>query len=255
MPLRRRDLLIAAGAVGATMVVPRLIGLFKPEFTFEPIPGLPGFRRIAGGSVSSAQAVFAGLDPMSGQETRLWQQVTKDPCRAAFGSGGWDAQTVPVAVFTDYNCPYCPTLSGIVMDLITAGAPISVTWHDFPVLGPRSMDAARAAVAARAQGQYLPVHEHLMRSVLPPGPASLRALADRFEMDAVQFQRDESSLETTQSLDHSRAVATAFGIIGTPSLVVGRTLVVGNIDRDRLGSLIALEQEDAESPCGTYGLG
>ena len=94
-----------------------------------------------------------------------------------------------------------------------------------------------------------------MRSVLPPGPASLRALADRFEMDAVQFQRDESSLETTQSLDHSRAVATAFGIIGTPSLVVGRTLVVGNIDRDRLGSLIALEQEDAESPCGTYGLG
>lgn len=250
MPLRKRDFLIASCAIGATIAVPRLIDVFRPDFAFEPIPGLPGFRRVAGGSLSSAQAVFAGIDPVTKQDERLRQEVDKDPCRAAFGPGEWAEGTVPIAVFTDYNCPYCPTLSNIVMDLIEAGAPISVTWHDLPVLGPRSMAAARAAIAARAQGQYLPVHEHLMRSVLPPGPASLRALSDRFGMNPFQFQRDESSPETTQDIDRSSAVAAAFGIIGTPSLLVGRTLVVGKIDRDRLEKLIAVEQSDSAPPCG-----
>lgn len=252
MPLRRRDLLIAACAVGATMAVPRLIGLFRPEFTFEPIPNLPGFRRIAGGSLSGAQTVFAGIDPATEQDARLWQEVAKDPCRAAFGPGAWTGGTVPVAVFTDYNCPYCPTLSGIVMDLIAASAPISVTWHELPVLGPRSTAAARAAIAARTQGQYLPVHKDLMRSVLPPGPAPLRALADRFGMDPVQFRHDESSSETTQNIDRSNAVAAVFGIMGTPSLLVGRTLVIGKIDRDRLESLIAVERDETERPCGNH---
>ncbi|MDU9004136.1 DsbA family protein [Sedimentitalea todarodis] len=254
MPLRRRDVLIAACAIGATIAVPRVIDLFRPEFTFEPIPGLPGFRSIAGGSMSSAQAVFAGIDPMTEQDARLRQEVAKDPCLAAFGPQPWAGGTVPIAVFTDYNCPYCPTLSGIIMVLIETGAPISVTWHEMPVLGPRSMAAARAAIAARAQGQYLPVHEHLMRSVLPPGPASLRALADRFDIEPAQFQRDGSSRETTQAIDRSSAVAAAFGIIGTPALLVGRTLVVGKIARNRLEKLIAVEQTDADPPCGTSSL-
>ncbi|MEY8829600.1 DsbA family protein [Sedimentitalea sp. XS_ASV28] len=253
MSLRRRDILIAAGLVGATIALPRLANLFRPEFTFEPIPGLPGFRRISGQAQSSAPPVFSGIEPVDARDIQRRRDVASDPCGAAFGSQRWPDGHVPVAVFTDYNCPYCPALSAIVIDLITSGAPVSVTWHDLPVLGPRSEAAARAAIAADAQGRYLPVHEHLMRAVLRPGSQALRSLAERFDLDADRFLRDEAGPETRERLAHSDAVAKSFGIFGTPSMLVGRTLVIGQIDRDRFESLIAIEQELGMMPCGSPG--
>ena len=63
MPMRRRDVLIAAGAVGLAIAAPRAARLFKPPFDFEPIPGLPGFRRLTGGPLSAAGDVFlAGIE-------------------------------------------------------------------------------------------------------------------------------------------------------------------------------------------------
>lgn len=248
MPLRRRDLLIAAGLVGATIALPRLVRLTGPEFSFEPIPGLPGFRRLSAGSLSGVQVALAGIEPANEHSLRRQQSIANDPCGAGFGEQ--PPGLVPVAVFTDYNCPYCPTLSGMVIDLIATGAPIAVTWHDLPVLGPRSVAAARAAIAAGRQDRYLPVHEHLMHRVLRPGPQALRDLARRFGMDPEQFLRDEASPETRERLAHSNAVAAGFGIIGTPSTLVGRTLVIGRIDRGRLERLIALEQQAGAMPCG-----
>lgn len=243
--MRRRDLLILLAAIGAAVALPPVLRRRGRSFDFEPLPGLPGFRRLQSGAISGGSGgdfILTGLHPASARQTELRQQVVQAPCQAVFDRIDGSEDRLPVAVFTDYNCPYCPDLSGIVVDLIETGAPIAVTWHDLPVLGPRSEAAARAAIAAGAQGQYLPVHQRLMRGVLRPGDASLVRLATDFGMDPDRFLRDVTGPATENRLERSAAVAAVFGIIGTPSLLVGRTLVVGEITRDELLRLIELEQ-------------
>jgi len=250
MTTRRRDLLIAAGAIAVAMSLPRIRRLFDPPFDFEPISGLPGFRRLAGGAISSAGPVaLIGVERLTKQQEQLRAEVSGAPCLSVFGQDRWPADKVPVAVFTDYNCPYCPVLSDLIIDLIHVAAPIDVVWRDLPVLGPRSEDAARAALAAAEQGQYLPVHQRLMRTVLRPGPHALSALARDFDMDSTRFLHDVTAPETAAKLELSKAIAAVFGIIGTPAILVGRSLVVGKIDRDRLAQLIALELETPFDNC------
>jgi hypothetical protein len=111
---RRRDLLIVLAAVGAAVALPPYLRRRAGIFEFEPIPGLPGFRRLPTGAVSGGSGsdfILTGLTPTSPQQADLRRKVAQDPCKAVFGAKGWAAGDLPVAVFTDYNCPYCPTLS------------------------------------------------------------------------------------------------------------------------------------------------
>lgn len=249
---RRRDLLVVGAAVALAVALPPLLRRRGEPFAFEPIPGLPGFRRLPTGSISGGSGgdfILTGMSPATPRQTALRRAVAADPCGAVFGADGWPEGDLPVAVFTDYNCPYCPTLSALVIDLIDSGAPIAVTWHDLPILGPRSQAAARAAIAAGQQGQYLPVHDRLMQSVLRPGPAALRQLADQFGLDPDRLQDDASSPATETRLEQSAAIAAVFGIVGTPAILVGSTLVVGDISRDDLSRLIELERAAPFAAC------
>ncbi|MFK7754045.1 MAG: DsbA family protein [Sedimentitalea sp.] len=247
--MRRRDLIIAACAVGGVMALPRLRAAFAPEFVFEPLPGLVGFRQLPGGSASGIGSVMAGLQVPSPEQEALRDAVRAAPCASVFGAESWQDGRVPVVVFTDYNCPYCPVLSEIVIDLAESDAPIRPIWKDLPVLGPRSEAAAVVAVAAARQGRYLPVHRQLMRTVLRPGPAALRAIADRHGLDLVQLRADMASPEVLGQIARTKAVAAVFGIIGTPATLVGRTLVVGEIDAPTMRALIDVEQAEPFETC------
>ena len=248
--MKRRDLLIAGTALCGVIALPALRGLRQPALEFEPIPGMPPFRRLPSGVVSGAPVALAGIDPVPAAARNLRDRVAADPCGALFGAEGWPDDAVPVVVFTDYNCPYCPTLSELVIGLQEDGAPIRVIWKDLPVLGPRSVAAARVALAAGQQGAYLPVHRHLMRIVLRPGPAALAALADQFGLDADRLAADAASDEVSTALEHAAALAAILAVVGTPAALVGRTLVTGAIDRATMQRLIALEQSEPRPDCG-----
>jgi protein-disulfide isomerase len=103
--------------------------------------------------------------------------------------------------------------------------------------------AARVAIAAGFQGAYEPVHMHLMRTVLPPGPGPIRRLAERFALDPEQLAVDTRSARVTAELDRSKAVASVFGLFGTPSIIVGSTIVIGYIRKQSMHELIEIEHE------------
>ena len=60
------------------------------------------------------------------------------------------------------------------------------------------------------------------------------------------------SAQVSTRLDSTRALARLFAIPGTPAMVVGRTLLVGNVTQERLEKLIEIEQTEAAWPanCG-----
>ena len=233
----RRNFLILGGALvlmaGWRSIAPKLDDLFAGDIEFSPIDGLDGFRKIGRGAMSAAAIdPFFGIgnDPI---ETVPLKGSLSANLHFAVGSG------VRVAEFTDYNCPYCKILGERVHKLRDEGA-ISVSLHHLPLLGPGSVAASLVTLAAGKQRKTDALHRRIM--------------AARFRVDenyAIAIAQDQgfnvADFNLNEGLPHiarSKALARRFGIIGTPALVVGRTLVTGEISERRLRELVEIERQD-----------
>lgn len=247
MQLTRRDMLVAAigaGAVGAAGGV--VWRATEPRFDFAPIAEVPGFRRVVtGGGLSRAGAAFVGIDggPTNNALTRRTAEVAAAPCPALFDPR---PGALPIASFSDFYCPNCVEQTARLQALAEEpGSNISVRWHELPIFGPASEAAARAAIAASFQDAYPQMHARLMRTTFLANPSYLRAVSDEIGLDGEQLIADSQSDAATRSLLTAQALAQVFGIPGTPALVVGRTLVVGEIGPRALDRLIELERNTA----------
>lgn len=244
--MRRRDLLVMGGIVGVAVAIPPILRRLPAAFEFQPLEGFPGFRRLAGGAVSGGADPFFGLD---GGTAPSAPAQTGSPCQALFGPDGWGADTVPVAVFSDFNCPYCKVLEQRLIDLREEGMPIRLVWHEMPLLGPSSMRYAQAVTAAALLGAGEAARAYLSRTALRPGPAALRALAEATGLPADALIAEVASRRVADDIARSTALGRQLGIPGTPGTVVGRTLVIGAISEADLVQLIRLEASDPQTVC------
>lgn len=248
MTLQKRKTLMVLASVGLGLAAfQALPGLLPRRLSFRALDDPPGFRVLtAGGDTSTA-----GFDPFVGlatgdpaqQATRdqALQRVRGDVCGALFGSAGRPPGTVPIASFSDYYCPFCRAQTRRLVDL--AGRDdLHLVWHELPLFGETSLLAARAALAAKRQGAYLPFHDRMMGSPFRANPAYLAVLAGELGLDAAQLQADMTSAEVQRQIDDSTALARLLGIIGTPALVIGSTLVQGEVDNAVIRQIIAEER-------------
>lgn len=249
--MHRRATLIALAAAGAGVwwTWPRVAHHFVGAFDFEPLEDPAGFRRIAAGQTSGMPNPFIGLDASNVRDdTTNDAAIRADLCRALFGEkrpvGG-----VPIASFSDYYCPFCRILTERLSTLEErSGGDIRITWHEWPRLGPTSVSAARAALAADMQGAYVAFHKRLMRGRFVPTPDYLEGLAQDIGVDAGRLLEDMESEAVTIRLRNTDAVARLFGFVGTPALVVGRTVVVGSVSEAVLTALVEQERRDGPLP-------
>lgn len=249
----RRWLMGGAAALGAGgwLAWPALRDLVPVAFAFEPLREPPGFRRIARGEVSLALDPLAGLGSPSTRAAHLadtMAAVRADPCGALFGVRP-PPGVVPVASFSDYRCPNCRLLTRRLLAL-EAGerGSVHLAWHELPILGPASDLGARAALAAKRQGAYLPFHERLMATSFVPTPALVERLARDLGIDTERLRIDMESRGVALEIARSKALAGLFGFIGTPALVVGRTAVLGDMSDRRLRALVERERADGPLP-------
>lgn len=221
-------------------------GFFPDPLEFQPIDDPAGFRRMAGGAVSTGFDPFFGLENAADPEAeRARARVDADLCGALFGPDPRPAGLVPVAFFSDYYCPYCRVLTLKISAVADEpDSAIRVAWHEWPVLGAGSALAARAALAAKRQGAYIRFHKRLMKAAFQATPAYLEAVSEAIGIDSARLIRDMASAEIDNELRDTAALARRFGLIGTPALVVGRTLVQGAIGDQTLRRLIAQERLD-----------
>lgn len=241
-------LAVAGGVIGAAYGGAGLLRrLMVPAPDYEPLPGLPGFRRVAGGPVSSGAALFVGLGDSPAPQVDL-----PDICTALFAPDR-PADAVPIAYFSDARCVNCRVVSPILAKL-DAEPGVHVTWHEWPILGPMSVRAARAALAARVQGAYGLFHERLMGATLLPTESYLTRLAQEAGIDPARLLADMDSPAVERQLAVTAALARRFGFVGTPALVIRRTAVTGRMARHELLRLIGAERTgDLPPPCPASG--
>ena len=126
----------------------------------------------------------------------------------------------------------------VIKTLLAEDRGVRLVYKEMPILGEESVLAARAAVAARAQGKYAEAHERLMAEAGPITRATLVAMLAGVGLDGDRLRADMDAPEIGALLGRELALAQALGIDGTPAFVVGGELVVGAVDLATLRELV-----------------
>ncbi|WP_198373254.1 DsbA family protein [Roseomonas rosulenta] len=150
---------------------------------------------------------------------------------------------VTIVEFFDVRCPYCKRLHEDMEQLIRRDRNLRVVMKDIPILGPQSVLAARALLAAQRQGKYAELHDALMRSRGEPTEAAIRAEAQRAGLEVPRLLREMDDPAIQRRLDANLALSRSLRIEGTPALVIGDTLIPGAVPLAQLESLVAQERQ------------
>jgi protein-disulfide isomerase len=150
--------------------------------------------------------------------------------------------------FFDYNCHFCKGALPDIAKLMKENPDLHVVLKDFPVLGPGSVEAARVAAAVRNQLQgdrFWDFHYKLLGMHGPIGKKEALAVAKEMGLDMDRLEKDMASAEVGAGLKETMAMADDLQINGTPTFVVGDSVVVGAVGYDELKTKI-----DAVHKCG-----
>ena len=259
MDKSKRQTLVVLGTVALGYSGLRILPSLMPqEIVFEEMDAPSGFRRFVAGESSSAFDPFIGLGTPEELEAAAKKEaasarVSANVCDALYGELTLSSSQVPMASFSDYYCPFCRVQTKRLAEFAkSAPDEIAVAWHELPLLGETSDMAARAALAAKRQGAYVEFHDRLMKSPFRASPDYLGQLAEDLNIEGDQLVRDMSSDSVTRELEDSSALSRLFAFVGTPALVVGRTVIQGQVSDATLKEIIELEHEqDWTSVCAS----
>jgi protein-disulfide isomerase len=152
---------------------------------------------------------------------------------------GWNPDgDVTIVEFFDYRCPYCRAVMPRLAQLKKQDRGIRYIYKEWPILGPVSKVAARAALAAWKQGRYEEFHEALMTY---PGKLTEKGVfetAERLGLDVDRLRADMEAPEIAESLARTQDLAKALGVTGTPAFVIGNELVPGAVSLDQLKATV-----------------
>jgi len=154
--------------------------------------------------------------------------------------GGNPDGNVTVVEFFDYRCGYCKRVHDTVMDTVSDDGNVRLVYKEFPILGPDSEIASRAALGVffNVTDKYFDFNDALMRAKGGLNEDRVLEIAASIGLDKDAVKKHMDDPRVTTELRHNMALAQALGIQGTPAFVVDNTLVPGALNRETLEELI-----------------
>lgn len=209
------------------------------ELVYEAIRENPGIVMEAVAILQQREAeaqAAAAASALSNQR----QLLESDPNAPVLGNPDGD---VTIVEFFDYNCPFCKRVMPEVQALLEDDPGVRLVYREWPILGEGSVYAARAALAARAQGKYEEFHWALMGTKGRIGEQEVLRVAKEVGLDLDRLKADMDSPAVAQHIDMSMQLAQDLGFNGTPSFVIGDDLVPGFVERAELASIVRQNRE------------
>lgn len=126
--------------------------------------------------------------------------------------------------FFDYQCPHCVDMNPVITDLLKSNNDVRVIFKEFPIRGPVSEFASRAALAANMQGKYLPFHDGLMKTTTQPlTQDAILVIAGNVGLDVAKLKTDMNGAAVTKQLDGNMKLGQALKLLGTPAFFIGKS--------------------------------
>jgi len=168
----------------------------------------------------------------------LTSEIYSDADSPVVGNAKGD---VTVVVFFDYFCGYCKKTMPGLQTLLANDSSVRIVYKELPILGPQSLVAAKAALAAGQQGKFAEFHQAMLGAD-GAGEDVIRAVAKRLDLDYAKLQADMLDTKIGAAIDRNHRLAEALNVNGTPAYLVGERIIPGAIDAGSLARLIQDER-------------
>lgn len=162
--------------------------------------------------------------------------LERDPADPVLGNPQGD---VTIVEFFDYRCPYCKQAAETVTKVVKADGKVRLVLKEYPILGPQSVQASLAALAAQRQGKYADMHEALMAQRGPLDEKAIEKIAGEVKLDMARFKADLERPDLKQRLQAVLLQGREIGASGTPAFIIGDKMIPGAVDAETLKAAIA----------------
>jgi len=153
--------------------------------------------------------------------------------------GGNPRGDVTIVEFFDVRCGYCKRLEPVMAQFLAQDRNVRIIYKDLPILGPASVLASKALLAAQKQNAYEKLREALMKVSGEISTGSIQAEAQKLGLDWARLSKDMDDPAIKQRIDANLALAQMLGIQGTPAMVVGTELIPGAVGLTELKRVVA----------------
>lgn len=230
-PAWAEDALNAAQKTEVEALVRQYI-LDNPEVIVEALQTMQARQEAE--AEAKQQAAIAGLV----------SDLQASPLSPSFGPQDAD---VTIIEFFDYQCGYCKRVLPDVMAVLNSDPKVRIVWKEWPILGPMSEVAARAAVAVHRMkpDAYMAFHQTIMAERGRLTEDKIFQTASGLGLDVAAVKQAMASEEVSAYLAGNNALAQRMGITGTPFFLVGDAPAPGAVSADQLRAMIAAQRAKA----------
>jgi protein-disulfide isomerase len=154
--------------------------------------------------------------------------------------GGNPKGDVTVVEFFDYQCPFCKSSHKNIQQLLKEDKNIKFIYEEYPVLGPTSVSASKAAIASIKQGKYFAYHDALMVAPFSHNqrPADDDALiyktAKDVGLNVEKLKKDMADADNDKTIKDNHDLGEAVGATGTPMFIIGDKVFPGAMEYDAM---------------------
>lgn len=129
---------------------------------------------------------------------------------------------VTIAVFDDYQWPYCARLEPLLQQVLDKYPEnVKLVVKHFPLANHKyAHKAATAALAANVQGKFWEFHNKLFNNYNVINDAKIQDIAKELGIDMEKFNKDMRSPAIKSLIDRDMSNAKEIGIRGTPTIFI-----------------------------------
>jgi len=148
---------------------------------------------------------------------------------------------VTIVEFFDYRCGFCKRVFPDIVKLIDNDKNIRFVYKEFPILGPDSVTASKAGLAAWIldKSKYEAFHKIMMvaKGALPESQVMSYAAKSGYDTKALKKIMQEPRINAL--IEKNFNLAKALDINGTPAFIIGNEVIRGAVDLKTLKTLVS----------------
>lgn len=217
---------------GIEQVIKDYLTKEHPEVLIEAMQELQ-IRQQASAQAKSEEALKKDFD-----------QIFNDPATPV---GGNPKGSVTIVEFFDFNCGYCKMSEPFLEKILKEDHDIKMIYKDYPILGPTSVEAAKAALASVKQNAYVKFHDALMSQKDHLSSDAIYSIAKDIGLNVEKLKKDMTADEIAAHIKANEDLGREVGVRGTPMFIIGNQIFPGALQYEQMKSAVDKAHEDTKN--------
>lgn len=130
---------------------------------------------------------------------------------------------VTIVEFFDYQCPHCVEMTPVIESLLKSNSDVRIIFKEFPIRGPASEFAAKAALAAQMQGKYFELHKAIMAANRALTQEDILKIAQTAGLNVDKLKIDMNSDTVKNQIKANYKLAQDLQLMGTPAFFIAKS--------------------------------